>query len=302
MISQQPNVLASNYSSHLSRIIALRTRRQPPTVTTTSLNNTTTTTTTTTSSSPLLAVPTVFRRLDRYSMRSHIVPEQRTLPPYRVTPQSPVVGSNNQNTIDIWAAEVTVRDRTQSNNNTPTAFEASHVYGITSGVIRRQNNSGRQPSTRSTGTSTDTLLRVPLRYDDIINWNSDDDSSETSEFDSETQQQKRRQIKQNRKRMLYYKKEPNKGKGFIKELCFSSDGRIICSPYNFGIRLLTFSDDCCELPFTLDPNNTKPREMHEIKTKECHSDIVVSTKFSPKQPLLVSGCLRGKVVWHHPVL
>lgn len=142
------------------------------------------------------------------------------------------------------------------------ASVASHVYGINSGLISNPINSPEQESEIIKTTKT---------------------------------------VCHNPNRMLYYIQEPNKGKGFIKELCFSSDGRIVCSPYNYGIRLLAFNNKCSELPYTLNAES-KPQEMYVIKTIKSHSDIVVSTKFSPKQPLIVSGCLRGKVVWHYPAL
>ena len=41
--------------------------------------------------------------------------------------------------------------------------------------------------------------------------------------------------------------ESNQGRGFIKEICFSSDGRVIGSPYGFGIRLLAFDPECRDL-------------------------------------------------------
>lgn len=107
-------------------------------------------------------------------------------------------------------------------------------------------------------------------------------------------------VKQNKNRMLHYSQETNKGKGFIKELCFSSDGRIICSPYGNGIRLLGFSNDCQELPYAL-PTDDVPQRLSEIQTNmEMHSDIVVSTKFCPRAPIVVSGCLRGELVWYSP--
>lgn len=112
---------------------------------------------------------------------------------------------------------------------------------------------------------------------------------------------RRPNIKQNRRRMLYYSAEPNKGKGFIKELCFSNDGRLICSPYARGIRLLSFSKDCQELPYAL-PSNGIPQRLHEVLVStENHSDIVVSTKFSPRAPICVSGCLRGELTWYQPI-
>ena len=99
---------------------------------------------------------------------------------------------------------------------------------------------------------------------------------------------------------MHYIEEPNKGKGFIKELCFSTDGRFICSPYACGIRILAFSKDCQELPYTLSDDG-EPRKLHEIQCIEKHSEIVVSTKFSPNLPIVVSGCLQGKIIWNHPL-
>lgn len=112
---------------------------------------------------------------------------------------------------------------------------------------------------------------------------------------------RRPNIKQNRQRLLFYCDEPNKGKGFIKELCFSSDGRLICSPYGSGIRLLSFSKDCQELPYALPPKGTSLRLNEVLVKTEHHSDIVVSTKFSPRAPICVSGCLGGELFWYQPI-
>lgn len=106
-------------------------------------------------------------------------------------------------------------------------------------------------------------------------------------------------IKQNRRRMLHYIEENNQGKGFIKELCFSADGRLICSPYGCGIRLLAFSKDCQELPDVLAPDH-QPQKLVELLCSEKHKDIVVSTKFSPRAPIVVSGCLHGGIIWNQP--
>lgn len=116
-----------------------------------------------------------------------------------------------------------------------------------------------------------------------------------------TRNVRRPNIKQNRQRMLYYCAEPNKGKGFIKELCFSSDGRLICSPHDKGIRLLSFSEDCQELPYALPPKGIPQRLNEVLVNMEHHSDIVVSTKFSPRAPICVSGCLRGELFWYQPI-
>ncbi|XP_016919384.1 DDB1- and CUL4-associated factor 10 [Apis cerana] len=110
-----------------------------------------------------------------------------------------------------------------------------------------------------------------------------------------------RMIHQNTPRLTHYIEEPNVGSGYIKELCFSADGRLICSPFGYGIRLLAFSKDCSELSNCVPPYNESV-QLHELVTNVSHSGIVVSTKFSPRHCLLVSGCLSGKIVWHQPVV
>lgn len=174
---------------------------------------------------------------------------------------------------DIWAAEVTVRDRMLGNRrrNSTGAFGNTHVYGISSGVLA-QNTA------------------LPVRLSVFSNSNS---------YRWMYLPHIKKSIPQNIRRMLYSIEQPNKGKGLIKEECFSSDGRLICSPYGFGFRLLSFSEDCLELPKALAYQNDS-RKLYELKYFKCHSDIVVSTRFSPIQPLLASGCLQGRVVWHQP--
>ncbi|KAL1138049.1 hypothetical protein AAG570_009744 [Ranatra chinensis] len=112
---------------------------------------------------------------------------------------------------------------------------------------------------------------------------------------------KNHRIHQNVARLTHFIEESNVGKGFIKELCFSADGRLICSPFGYGVRLLAFSQECSELSSCV-PKEGQPVKLHELGTNVCHSDIVVSTKFSPRHCLLVSGCLTGRIVWHQPVL
>ena len=108
-------------------------------------------------------------------------------------------------------------------------------------------------------------------------------------------------IHQNVSRLTHYIEEPNVGSGYIKELCFSSDGRLICSPFGYGVRFLGFAKDCSELSNCIPPDYESVK-LVELATNISHSDIVVSTKFSPRHCLLVSGCLGGKIVWHQPVV
>lgn len=119
------------------------------------------------------------------------------------------------------------------------------------------------------------------------------------------QQKMNNRYKTNSKRLLYYAPELDSGKGFIKELCFSSDGRVIASPYDNGVRILAFNERCQELCDTVDSwtEPQTPKTLQEVVVnKNCHSEVVVCAKFSPNYPLLVSGCLRGSIVWHYPKL
>ena len=106
-------------------------------------------------------------------------------------------------------------------------------------------------------------------------------------------------IRENIPRLTHYIEEPNVGRGFIKELCFSQDGRLICSPFGFGIRLLAFDPGCREL---CDCDPATPVQLHEVTSNMSHAREVVTCKFSPTHSLVVSGCLNGKVDFHQPVL
>ncbi|KAJ8933926.1 hypothetical protein NQ314_013682 [Rhamnusium bicolor] len=110
----------------------------------------------------------------------------------------------------------------------------------------------------------------------------------------------RNKVIRNLPRMTHFIKEKNVGKGYIKELCFSSDGRIICSPYDKGIRLLAFNERCQELSMCVPEN---PQQLKSIvEMNNYHKDIVVSCKFSPTHYQLVSGCLGSEIKWYQPVV
>ncbi|CAK1550447.1 unnamed protein product [Leptosia nina] len=107
-------------------------------------------------------------------------------------------------------------------------------------------------------------------------------------------------IHQNRDRLLYYVEETNEGKGFIKELCYSADGRLVCSPFGCGMRLLALNKSCSELSHCVQ-DQSLPAQMVDVgQSLGIHQDLVVSSKFSPRHHLLVTGCLEGKIVWYEP--
>lgn len=107
-------------------------------------------------------------------------------------------------------------------------------------------------------------------------------------------------IHDNSPRLSYFEEESNIGKGFIKELCFSSDGRLICSPFGYGVRLLGFNQFCSDLGSL--PRHSEPKRLHTVATLASHTNTVVCTKWSPTHCLFVSACLNGKVVFCNPVL
>uniref|UniRef100_A0A4W5QWN7 DDB1- and CUL4-associated factor 10 n=1 Tax=Hucho hucho TaxID=62062 RepID=A0A4W5QWN7_9TELE len=98
-------------------------------------------------------------------------------------------------------------------------------------------------------------------------------------------------------RLTHYIEEANVGRGYIKELCFSPDGRLICSPYGYGVRLLSFDENCMELSDCLAVQTSCLREVRSIYS---HSDVVLTTKFSPTHCQLASGCLSGRVALYQP--
>lgn len=98
-------------------------------------------------------------------------------------------------------------------------------------------------------------------------------------------------------KLTHYIEEANVGRGYIKELCFSPDGRLICSPYGYGIRLMAFDDQCSELVDCLPKESSCLKEIRSIYS---HSDVVLTTKFSPTHCQLASGCLSGRVSLYQP--
>lgn len=108
-----------------------------------------------------------------------------------------------------------------------------------------------------------------------------------------------KKIYTNSKRLIGYAEECNVGRGFIKEVGFSADGRLICSPFGFGLRLFAFDSNCNEL---CDCVPSSPVKLYEVSCSLAHGNCVVATKFSPTHNLVVSGCLDGKIAFHQPVL
>lgn len=101
------------------------------------------------------------------------------------------------------------------------------------------------------------------------------------------------------RRLTHSIQEPNVARGYIKEHCFSSDGRIICSPFGNSARILGFSSECDELASCV---HGTPSELCDLKTLISHKQPVLTCRFSPTHLLLSMGCLGGKVSFYQPKL
>ncbi|XP_068697822.1 DDB1- and CUL4-associated factor 10-like [Montipora foliosa] len=101
------------------------------------------------------------------------------------------------------------------------------------------------------------------------------------------------------RRLTHSIQEPNVAKGYIKEHCFSMDGRIICSPFGNSARILSFNSQCDELSSCI---HGVPSELYDLKTLITHKHAVVTCRFSPKHLLLSLGCLGGRVSFFQPKL
>lgn len=97
-------------------------------------------------------------------------------------------------------------------------------------------------------------------------------------------------------RLQSYIEEPNLASGFIKELCYNQDGRIICSPFGNSIRLLAYDRNCNDLVECYQ----NPSPLIEIGFVTSHKNSVLTTRFSPTLPILASGCLGGQVCFYQP--
>lgn len=105
-------------------------------------------------------------------------------------------------------------------------------------------------------------------------------------------------IHYNTPRLTHYIEEANTGRGFIKEVSFSPEGKIVASPYGNGLRLLSFDDGCRDM---CDSVNAVPRLLKAYALYEdCHSSDVLCTAFSPNHFSVVSGSKSGGIVWHDP--
>ncbi|KAG7297816.1 hypothetical protein JYU34_018559 [Plutella xylostella] len=206
-----------------------------------------------------------------------------------------VVGAQGLSSIqnDVWEAQITIRQQRMlremaSRGQVGRNFNMQRIMGINTGIAP-------PPPARPRAARPAPARLLPRHVDSDRLSTSPSMSGQTP-----APADPAHHIRENRDRLLYYIEETNEGKGFIKELCYSADGRLVCSPFGRGMRLLALNESCSELPHCV-PGLQGPTPMVEVgQSLGIHQDIVVSSKFSPRGPLLVTGCLEGKIVWYEP--
>ncbi|XP_013171033.1 PREDICTED: DDB1- and CUL4-associated factor 10 isoform X1 [Papilio xuthus] len=194
---------------------------------------------------------------------------------------------------DVWEASITIKQhrmvqemyiRGQMGRN----FNMQRIMGFATGIA--------PPATLPRPRTTPRPISIAVSDSTTPSTSGQTPASRHGDAEEAT----KHYIRQNRQRLLYYVEETNEGRGFIKELCFSADGRLVCSPFGRGMHLLALNKDCSELCHCVQDFHG-PAPLVEVgQSLGIHQDLVVSSKFSPRHHVLVTGCLEGKIVWYEP--
>lgn len=119
------------------------------------------------------------------------------------------------------------------------------------------------------------------------------------------------EVKDAHHRYLKYVDEdsPEDSVNFIKEICFSRDGRVLASPHQNGIRLLSVDPMCSALELYFDERFHSEHkacccpDLEEVTCMpEVHSSPVLTCKFAHHDFMLASGSLAGTVAFSNPQL
>lgn len=101
---------------------------------------------------------------------------------------------------------------------------------------------------------------------------------------------------------------PDHSLDYIKECCFSRDGRILASPYDCGVRLLAVDSLVTPLDryydnryFSLE-KKYKSFDFEVACTLSGHPGPVLASGFAHRDMILCTGCMEGQVLFHTPHL
>ena len=98
---------------------------------------------------------------------------------------------------------------------------------------------------------------------------------------------------------------------FIKEFCFSPDGRIIASPHGKGVRLLAIDDQCTPMEVykddrflrsTEDGDSPEIQVVNDLSWENSFTSPVLSCRFANQDFILATGGCSGEFLFHQPRL
>ena len=101
---------------------------------------------------------------------------------------------------------------------------------------------------------------------------------------------------------------PDESINFIKEICFSRDGRVLASPHRNGVRLLSVDSVCTAADAYYDDRYYSQQkasgcpDLDEVCFISGHSSPVLTCKFAHHDLILASGSLEGTVAFSKPQL
>lgn len=108
------------------------------------------------------------------------------------------------------------------------------------------------------------------------------------------------------RRMLAIKKHEIYAHDFIKEICFSPDGRLIAAPLSNTVQLLAASAECPNIDLHFQKLNQDTSLPSKLCDLQCpliaHKNPVLCCTFAPRDVLLATGCMDGEIYIHQPVL
>ena len=95
---------------------------------------------------------------------------------------------------------------------------------------------------------------------------------------------------------------------YIKEISFSSDGRILATPQLNGVQLLAVDSHCTPIDlfyddrYSSDEKLCKSLDFNEVGFCTGHEDGVLTCKLNSTTMTLASGCVGGRVIFNTPRL
>lgn len=102
-------------------------------------------------------------------------------------------------------------------------------------------------------------------------------------------------------------KSPEDSRDYIKEICFSSDGQVLASPYRNGVRIFSVDPRCTPPDHYFDSRYHSPHKDYccpdfekTLCLPDIHSSSVLTCRFARHDFIIASGSLTGTVAFTSP--